>query len=158
MCLFITAVPLIKLFACVYLCVCLLLQDLIQSCCVKEGGGGEGKRERERALGLLLRDHHLSTSLPARNLHRSICNATKLALSLCPLFPHGSEERATMRLIIHFPTDISPSHIPILCNVRVALRMGPRGVRSCSTCYMICLGRTKTCRYANLRRWAGATW
>ena len=42
------------------------------------------------------------------------------------------------------PTDISPPHIPISCNVRVALRMGPRGVRSCSTCYMICLGRTKT--------------
>jgi hypothetical protein len=50
----------------------------------------------------VLRDHHLPTSLPARNLHRSICNATKLALSLCPLFPHGSEERATMRLFIHF--------------------------------------------------------
>jgi hypothetical protein len=50
----------------------------------------------------VLRDHHLPTFLPARNLHRSICNATKLALSLCPLFPHGSEERATMRLFIHF--------------------------------------------------------
>ena len=32
----------------------------------------------------------------------SICNATKLALSLCPLFLHGSEERATMRIFIHF--------------------------------------------------------
>jgi hypothetical protein len=42
------------------------------------------------------------------------------------------------------PTDISPPHTPILCNVRVAWRMGPRGVHSCSTCYLICLGRTKT--------------
>jgi hypothetical protein len=50
----------------------------------------------------MLRNHHLPTSLPARNLHHSICNATKLALSLCPLFPDGSEERATMRLFIHF--------------------------------------------------------
>jgi hypothetical protein len=50
----------------------------------------------------VLRDHHLPTSLPTRNLHRSICNATKLALSLFPLFPHGSEERATMRLFIRF--------------------------------------------------------
>jgi hypothetical protein len=49
-----------------------------------------------------LRDHHLPTSLPARKMHRSICNATKLALSLCPLFPHGSEERATMRQFFHF--------------------------------------------------------
>ena len=47
-------------------------------------------------------DHHLPTSLPARKTHRSLCNATKLALSLCPLFPHGSEERATMRQLIHF--------------------------------------------------------
>ena len=50
----------------------------------------------------VLRDHHLPTSLPAHNLHHSICNATKLALSLCPIFPHCSEERVTMRLFIHF--------------------------------------------------------
>jgi hypothetical protein len=46
--------------------------------------------------------HHLPTSLSARKMHRSICNATKLALSLCPLFPHGSEERAIMRQFVHF--------------------------------------------------------
>jgi hypothetical protein len=32
----------------------------------------------------VLRDHHLPTSLPARNLHRSICNATKLSFSSVP--------------------------------------------------------------------------
>ena len=48
------------------------------------------------------RDHYLPTSLPARITHRSICNATKLALSLFPLFPHGSEERAIMRRFVQF--------------------------------------------------------
>jgi hypothetical protein len=73
---FITAVPITKLFARVCVCV-LLLQDLLQSCarggrrrvedmcyerrraeacvdCVKGGGGAEGECERKRALGVLL--------------------------------------------------------------------------------------------------------
>ncbi len=50
MCVFITAVPIIKLFAWGE-------GDSGgrggEGECVKEGGGGEGERERERALGLL---------------------------------------------------------------------------------------------------------
>ena len=41
-------------------------------------------------------------------------------------------------------TNISPLRTPILCSAQVALRMGPRDARSCSTCSMICLGRSKT--------------
>jgi hypothetical protein len=47
----------------------------------------------------VLRDHHFSACTQPASLD---LHATKLALSLCPLFPHGSEERATMRLFIHF--------------------------------------------------------
>jgi hypothetical protein len=49
-----------------------------------------------------LRDHRLPTSVPARNTHRSLVNATKLVLSLCPLFSLGSEERETLRQFAHF--------------------------------------------------------
>jgi len=45
-CVFITAVPITKLFACG--------KGGGEEDCVKEGGGGEGERDRERALGLLL--------------------------------------------------------------------------------------------------------
>jgi hypothetical protein len=72
-CVFITAVPIVKLFAWVEgdsgghvlrettsRCLCGLVCPSRTSerggegDCVKEGGGGKGERERERALGLLL--------------------------------------------------------------------------------------------------------
>ena len=70
---FITAVPITKVFACVggeggghvlrettsrglcgLVCPSRTSERGGEGDCVKEGGGGEGKRERERALGLLL--------------------------------------------------------------------------------------------------------
>jgi hypothetical protein len=70
---FITAVPIIKLFAwgegdsgghvqrettsrglCGLVCPSRTSERGGEGDCVKEGGGGEGERERERALGLLL--------------------------------------------------------------------------------------------------------
>jgi hypothetical protein len=68
------------------------------------------------------------------------------AFDLFCAVPSGVDAQlgSSMTTLATLPTDISPPHIQILCNVQVALRMGPRGVRSCSTCYMICLGRTKT--------------
>jgi hypothetical protein len=72
-CVFITAVPIIKLFAwgdgdngghmlrettsrglCGRVCPTRTSERGGQGDCVKEGGGEEGERERERALGLLL--------------------------------------------------------------------------------------------------------
>ena len=72
-CVFITTVPIIKLFAwgegdsgghvlrettsrglCGLGCPSRTSERGGEGDCVKEGGGGEGKRERERALGLLL--------------------------------------------------------------------------------------------------------
>ena len=73
MCVFITAVPITKLFAwgegdsgghvlrettsrglCGLVCPSHTSEREGEGDCVKEGGGGEGERERERALGLLL--------------------------------------------------------------------------------------------------------
>ena len=69
MCVFITAVPITKLFACGkgdsgghvlsrglcgLVCPSRTSERGEEGDCVKEGGGGEGERERERALGLLL--------------------------------------------------------------------------------------------------------
>jgi hypothetical protein len=73
-CVFVTAVPIIKLFAwgegdsgghvlrettsqglCGLACPSRTSERGGEGDCVKEGGGGEGERERERALGLLLR-------------------------------------------------------------------------------------------------------
>jgi hypothetical protein len=72
-CVFITAVPIIKLFAwgegdsgghvlrettsrglSGLVCPSRTIERGGEGDCVKEGGGGEGERERERALGLLL--------------------------------------------------------------------------------------------------------
>jgi hypothetical protein len=49
-----------------------------------------------------LRDNRLPTSVPARNTRCLILNTTKLVLSLCPLFPQGSNERETLRQFVHF--------------------------------------------------------
>ena len=38
--------------------------------------------------------------VPARNTHCLIVNTTKLVLSLCPLFPQGSNERETLRQFV----------------------------------------------------------
>jgi len=68
-CVFITAVPITKLFACGkgdsgghvlsrglcgLVCPSRTNERGGEEDCVKEGGGGEGERDRERALGLLL--------------------------------------------------------------------------------------------------------
>ena len=72
-CVFITAVPIMKLFACQggdigghvlrettsrglcgLVCPSRTSERRGEGDCVKEGGGGEGERERKRALGLLL--------------------------------------------------------------------------------------------------------
>jgi hypothetical protein len=49
-----------------------------------------------------LRDNRLPTSAPPRATTCLIVNTVKLGLSLCPLFPEGSNERETLRQFVHF--------------------------------------------------------
>ena len=49
-----------------------------------------------------LRDNRLPTSVPPRATTCLIVNTFKMVLSLCPLFPEGSNERETLRQFVHF--------------------------------------------------------
>jgi hypothetical protein len=49
-----------------------------------------------------LRDNRLPTSVPARATTCLFVNTSKLVLSLCPLFPEGSNERETLPQFVHF--------------------------------------------------------
>jgi hypothetical protein len=49
-----------------------------------------------------LRDNRLPTSVPPRATTCLIVNTFKMSLSLCPLFPEGSNERETLRQFVHF--------------------------------------------------------
>jgi hypothetical protein len=49
-----------------------------------------------------LRDNRLPTSVPARATNCLFINTAKLVLSLCPLFPEGSNERETLHQFVHF--------------------------------------------------------
>jgi hypothetical protein len=70
---------------------------------VKQAGGFIFLDQLSRETHLFqLRDNRLPTSVPARNTHCLIVNTTKLVLSLCPLFPQGSNERETLRQLVHF--------------------------------------------------------
>ena len=70
---------------------------------VKQAGGFIFLDQLSRETHLFqLRDNRLPISVPARNTHCLIVNTTKLVLSLCPLFPQGSNERETLRQFVHF--------------------------------------------------------
>jgi hypothetical protein len=70
---------------------------------VKQAGGFIFLHELFRANNLYqLRDNRLPTSVPASKTQHLITNTTKMVLSLCPLFPQGSNERETLRQFVHF--------------------------------------------------------
>ena len=70
---------------------------------VKQAGGFIFLDELFRANNLYqLRDNRLPTSVPASKTQHLITNTTKMVLSLCPLFPQGSNERETLRQFVHF--------------------------------------------------------
>ena len=69
---------------------------------VKQAGGFIFLDQLSRENNLFqLRDNRLPTSVPVRNTHCLIVNTSKLVLSLCPLFPQGSNERETLRQFVH---------------------------------------------------------
>jgi hypothetical protein len=93
---------------------------------VKQAGGFIFLDQLSRENNLFqLRDNRLPTSVPARNTHCLIVNTTKMVLSLCPLFPQGSNERETLRQFVHF----LPQH-----NLHIN---APRNIKSKQFCHPI---------------------